>query len=143
LGKARRQESILPWVSLLSVGHTHIWMVVVCLTGWTWLHVVSNVGAILVEIASTAYHLILILVLNWLVTIHIILILVNLILVYKFTSWHTIWISYLLKRDVTKAFFIVNLIYNITVNVGHYLWLLDITRTGLLLLLVDDKAVYR
>jgi len=131
----------LPWVSLLSLGHAHVWMLVVCLAGWASMHVVSSVGAILVEVATTAYHVIF-LVLRCLVAVHVILIIVNLILVAKFTSWHNIWVSYLLKRNFTKAFFIINLMCNITVNVGHYLRLLYFTRACLLLLLLDDEAVY-
>ena len=140
--KTRRQVSILPWVSLLSIGHAHVWMVVVCLTSRTCLHIISNVCAILIHIVFTSAHFILILVLYWLVSVQIILpFLTNEILVSEFTSWHLIWITYLLKRDFAESLFIVNLICNITVNVGHYLWLMDIISHAWLLL-VDHKAVY-
>jgi hypothetical protein len=90
----------------------------------------------------TSAHFILILVLYWLVSVQIILpFLTNDILVSEFTSWHLIWITYLLKRDFAESLFIVNLICNITVNVGHYLWLMDIISHAWLLL-VDHKAVY-
>lgn len=141
MGKAWGQEGILPWVSLLSISHAHVWMLVVCLTSWTWLHVVSDVATILIEVTTTAYHLVLILVLRWLVAVHIILVLVNLVLVYEFTGWHAIWVADFLKRDVTEGFLIVDLIDNIAVNVGHYLWLLYLARASLLLL-VNYKAVY-
>ena len=139
--KTRRQVSILPWVSLLSIGHAHVWMVVVCLASWTCLHIISNVCAILIHIVFTSTHFILILVLYRLVPQIILPFLANKILVSKFTSWYLIWITYLLKRDFAEALFIVNLIYNITVNVLHYLWLMYIIRSAWLLL-VDHKAVY-
>ena len=116
-------------------------MLVLCLTSWTWLHVVADVATILIEVTTTAYHLILILVLRWLVAVHIILVLVNLVLVDEFTCWHAIWVADFLKRDVTEGFLIVDLIYNIAVNVGHYLWLLYLAGASLLLL-VNYKAVY-